>query len=324
MRRAIATAILLLGGCLPGIVPAAAQPTPAAPTAPPSGQPAEVARATEGLFQECRGFGGTPSLMADFQSIYDLNADGRPDYILDVSRLNCAGAASALCAGVGCPLQVFLSSPRGYADARLGHFVQGWDVDVSARPPVLVLSLGQAACGRNARADCTLRYRWNGAALAQVGAPPAAPRAATPPAAGGDPKPEAARPAPAASRWELRTAGTAPVATTPGPGVIQSLSLLCAQGTPVAAFVMRAAPPPGKTIVRFSLPSGSAELGVAAQAGGSNRVLYGDLRGSSLPRLLASGASGAAIRINGGQQGTLALAGAAGPVREALAGCYRF
>lgn len=297
----------------------AAPPPPAAPAQ----RPAVVTRAQNELMASCRESGGRPSLVQGFQTTVDLNGDGQPDYILDATNLNCEGAASALCGSAGCPLQVFLSGPRGYA-AAFGSNVQGWEVE-QGNPPVLRTDLHGSFCGRVGSETCVKRYAWNGSQFAELrgSARPTAPPAAS---AEGSSKLEPARPGPApASAWELReTSGNPAVATAPGPGVIQSLSLLCFRGVPVAAFSLRAAPPPGKTIVTFSFSGGRVDLGIAPQQGGGRNLYYGDLRGTTLPRLLAGSDSQVPIRINGGQQGTLSLAGSSSVVRQALADCYRF
>ena len=470
------------GAPAPAPAPQAAAPPPASrpQSSPPAGQPAPVAQATQGLMRDCRGFGGRPSFLEDFQTTLDLNEDGQPDYILDVERLNCEGAASALCAGVGCPLQVFLSSPSGYRDVSPGHFAKGWEIDRGTSPPTLVLHLDAAACGARARAPCTPRYRWNGTTLAELGAaaPPAAvPAPASAPAtrpaivargqndifamcrdsggrpsamegfetvidlnqdsqpdyihdsskvncegaasalcgsagcplsiylsgpggyragfgsytqdwrieqgssppvlvldmhgsacgrvgsdtctrryawngrqiaelgagarpgrvspggaagggAGGDkvetalPRP---MPAPSPGAWELRqVSGNPTVATAPGPGVIQSVSLLCFQGAPVVAFVMRAKPPPGRTVLSFGFRRNTVDVVLAEHPQGGGTVFQANLAGTALPRLLAGSDGAVPIRINGGQQGALSLAGSGEAVREALADCYRF
>lgn len=309
------------GQGVPPPAPAAATP-PDAPMAPP---PA-VARAAAELMATCREAGGRPSQRSGLLTSLDLNGDGVADYILDATAINCEGAASVLCGSAGCPLQVFLSGPRGFTEA-FGSNAQAWEVE-QGNPPVLKLNLHGSFCGRVGAETCIKRYAWNGASFAELGG---AGRHARPGRAGaggeGGGKVETTLPQPLLppGAWDLRrTAGNPPVAVAPGPGVIQTVTLLCHRGVPVAAFVLRAAPPPGKTIVSFNFSAGRVDLGIGAQQGGGRNVYYADLRGSPLPRLLAGRDSQAAIRINGGLQGVLSLAGSSAVVRQALADCYGF
>ena len=124
-RMGTVVAVLLLCGVMAG--PVSAQP------------PAAVARGAAEAQADCRGAGGRPSLMQNFETQADLNGDGQPDYLHDLSRLDCAGAASFFCGSAGCPLIVYLSSPGGYRVQGLGH-VQGWSLEQGGALPVLRLA----------------------------------------------------------------------------------------------------------------------------------------------------------------------------------------
>lgn len=124
--------------------------------------------------------------------------------------------------------------------------------------------------------------------------------------------------------WELRTLpDLPPLATTAGPGVVQSLSLLCNENLPVAAFVLKAKPPPGPVVVGLEAGGQRVQLPLTQPASGG-MVWYGDLRNSTLPRFLAANGGNARLTINQGQQGQLSLQGAGAAARAALSGCYRF
>ena len=70
--------------------------------------------------------------------------------------------------------------------------------------------------------------------------------------------------------------------------------------------------------------SALVHLPLAEHPDGGGRIWQVNLAGTVVPRLLAGAESAVPIRINGGQQGTLSLAGSSAVLREALAGCYRF
>jgi hypothetical protein len=292
--------------------------------APASARPAIVARAQNETFALCRESGGRPRATEGFETVIDLNLDGQPDYIQDTGKVNCEGAVSALCGSAGCPLGVYLSGPGGYRNA-FGSYAQDWRIEQGSNPPVLVLDMHGSACGRVGSDACTRRYAWNGRQIAELRGGAAPGRIAP----GGGDKVETAlprpMPAPAPSVWELRqVAGNPTLATAPGPGVIRSISLLCFQGAPVAAFVLRAKPPPGRTVLSLGSGRGAIDLPLAEHPEGGGLIFQARLVGTAAPRLLAAGDGAVSIRINGGQQGALSLAGSGIVVREALADCYRF
>jgi len=183
--------------------------------------------------------------------------------------------------------------------------------------------------------DKVISLRWQGARLvdthgARDGARPSqgpqgakAPKSAVP--APENISPPALTQHGVANVWQLRpVAGHAPVATVAGPGVVQSVSLMCDGGTPVIAVAVKARPPAGA--VNLGLDFGGAVVNLPLQrATAGATLLLGDLSRSELPRLLASHSSGVArLRINGGLQGNLPLSGARPTSQAALASCYRY
>jgi hypothetical protein len=217
----------------------------------------------------------------------------------------------------------------------LGH-AQGWTVDRTASPPVMVLSLHGSSCGRVGSDPCEVRLGWNGRAMARIGAGAPPPRVAAPapapalpaPGPGGGTKSgtPAAGDAPAmtppGNAWQIRHgADGRPIAVVAGPGVVRAVTVLCHQGVPVMALALRARPPAGP--VSLGLAGRSERASLALQPGGGE-AWYADLRGSPAPRLLAGGDASLALTINGGQQGRLPLRGSTRAVREALESCARF
>lgn len=287
--------------------------------------PPQVAAGQREVEQDCRGAGGRPSLMDGFRTELDLNGDGRPDYVHDLSHLNCEGAASFFCGSAGCPLVVYYSTPGGWTAQGLGH-VQGWSVERSGALPILVLHTHGGGCGQPG-GSCESRVGWNGrnigrvvagrpAAPAPSAAPPAV--AALPPASPGGtkaPEPAVARP----GAWEVRSGGDGrAIAVAAGPGVVRAVTVMCHQGVPVVAVALRARPPAGPVSFGLAGRSGRAEVPLAP---GGGEVWYGDLRGSALVRLLTGAEAGMEVLVNGGMQGRLSLQGSTRAVREALAAC---
>lgn len=158
--------------------------------------------------------------------------------------------------------------------------------------------------------DKTAYYRWQGNRLQQTS--PTAAR--TTPATA----------VPAAQGWQVRpVSGRPPVATVSGPGVVQSMSLLCEKNVPVAAFALKAKPPAGPVVLGLDFAGQRVSLTLTQPSAGGS-VWYGDLRPSPLPRLLIGRHGSAALTINNGLQGQLALDGADAAAKAALSSCYRF
>jgi hypothetical protein len=300
-------AVLLVGG-------AAAQPLP-----PP------VAAQQAAWFGECRGFGGRPEAGPEFITREDLNGDGQPDYVLSVNGMTCNGAYTALCPGQACPLAVFLSGPGGHRRAYLEN-VHGWELDRTTTPAALTVMWLPSHCGPRPRTrdGCTARHAITGQTITEASArPPAGQRQQQQPR---QQQQQAAAPgAGAAGGWQLRPVqGRGDAAMTTGPGVVAGFGLVCNGPAPIAVFTLRARPPAGLAVVSFAFPSGRIDTPIAPLQGAAPNVWYADLRASRLPRLLAGNDASVPLLINGGQQGTLSLAGSTAVIRSALAPCYPF
>jgi hypothetical protein len=316
MRRLVAFLILLasLGG-------AVAQSLP----------PAAAAQRAE-WFAECRSFGGSPEAGSEFATFRDLNGDGTADVVLSVNGMNCNGAYTALCPGQACPLAVFLSGPGGHRRAFLEN-VHGWELLPAGGPAAFEAQWLASHCGRRPRTrdGCSARYAISGQSVTEVSAT-ATPR--QPPAQGqpqsqpqGGQRGQAAAPGGAApaGAWQLRPLqGRGDAAMAAGPGVVAAMALFCNGPVPMAAFTLRAQPPPGQTVVTFAFAAGRVDAPIAPTQGGPRNVWYASLNASRLPRLLAGNEASVPLLINGGQQGRLSLAGSTAAIRSALAPCYPF
>lgn len=277
-------------------------------------------------FAECRSFGGHPEAMTEFATIRDLNGDGVEDVILSVERLACHGAASALCSGQACPLAVFLSGPGGHRRA-WREAVHGWQLLPPGGPAAFEAEWLPSHCGPRPRTrdGCRARYAITGQSVTEVRAGAAhRPPPAEAPQQGGRQATAPGGAAPAGA-WQLRPVqGRGDAAMAEGPGVVAGLALFCNGPVPMAAFTLRAQPPPGQTVVSFAFAAGRVDAPIAPLQGSPRNVWYADLRASRLPRLLAGNDASVPLLINGGQQGRLSLAGSTAAIRAAMAPCYRF
>jgi len=280
-------------------------------------------------FAECRSFGGRPEAGPRFATLRDLNGDGTDDVILSASGLMCHGAISALCAGQACPLAVFLSGHGGHVRA-FRENVHAWTLLPGGGPAAFEAEWLPSHCGRRPRTrdGCSARYAITGQSVTEVSAT-ATPR--QPPSQGQQQGQQqggrAAAPGGAAraGAWQLRPVqGRGDAAMAEGPGVVAGMALFCNGPVPMAAFTLRALPPPGQPVVTFAFAAGRVDAPIVAMQGSPRNVWYADLRASRLPRLLAGNEASVPLLINGGQQGRLSLTGSTAAIRAALAPCYRF
>lgn len=262
--------------------------------------PAPIQAVTDAAFAECRDVGGTPSLLADYARSADLNGDGTDDWLIDFVGLNCAGAESYFCGSAGCPVSVWVSTPRGYESAWSGP-AQASRIDTSATPPGVVVALHGQFCEppRDGPEGCEQR-------IALAAAPETAPAGAEPPRPAG---------------WSLRAVpGSTPVAVSAGPAPIHDIAIFCLAGAPFLAVVPEA-PPPGE-LLRLGFGFSSGTLGVTARrepTAGNAYVI--DLRATPLAQQLAGRDSRVAVTLEGAALGELSLAGSSKAIRSALAAC---
>lgn len=129
---------------------------------------------------------------------------------------------------------------------------------------------------------------------------------------------------PPTSRWEARLAGKAPVALVAGPGALQTVSLMCRDGAPVIALVLKPGQPasqPAQLAITFGVVRIDLPLTRSPDRG---NIWYSDLHASPLPKLLASESGKATVALNGTPQGDLSLQGSTQASRSALRACYRY
>ena len=100
----------------------------------------------------------------------DLNGDGRPDYVLSASRLNCKNAASVFSsAGGGSKITVVAGTADGKGKVAFEETVHDFQIDKRHRPARLYLTVGGGWCGQQnaenlSRPDikhCQRPLRWN-------------------------------------------------------------------------------------------------------------------------------------------------------------------
>lgn len=289
-----------------------------APQAARAEMPDEIQAFTQENIASCEDVGGTPNLAGvqapgagqatDGRPPYlteagDLNGDGRPDFVTDLTGLECAGAWSLFCGSAGCPVTVWLSGPEGYAVAWGGH-AQQWEL----RGSEVVVSLHGQLCSppRIGAESCEVAMRFDQT-------PQRGPSAAT-----GSP------PASAAGAWQVRRSeGGLAVAEGPGTGALDGLTALCLRDRPVMMAALEEGA--GDSSLTFAFIFSDRVIEVTGQAGQTTRRTYIlDPRTQGLAAALSGNASDVRLQIAGVDQGILSLSGSTNALREVLSPCLDF
>jgi len=279
--------------------------------------------------QNRKGKEDEESIKASQTEVADLNGDGKEEIVLWTTLFGPTYWDNSV--------TVFADSGHGYAPAATVSGL-GQVQRISIRDGLILVKTqvrgphDPICCPT---VDKLISLRWQGARLvdthgARSGAQSSRGSAGSKAPGSAAPAPGKISPPAVAQRgvtnvWQLRpVAGHAPVATVAGPGVVQSVSLMCDGGTPVVAVAVKAKPPAGAISLSLDFGGVVANLPLQRATAGAT-LLLGDLSGSELPRLFASHSSGVArLRINGGLQGNLPLSGARPTSQAALASCYRY
>lgn len=85
----------------------------------PPNLPKPVQEAIDKNAKECEA-GEKPVYRQGFLSTRDINADGKPDYVLDYDRFACGERAGMFCGSGGCQTEIFASDDDG-------GYVHVWD-----------------------------------------------------------------------------------------------------------------------------------------------------------------------------------------------------
>ena len=108
--RAFPACLALATVALLAAAPAMAQPRPAAYA------PAALTKDVMELGALCRDSTGKPGRSPGLIQMADLNGDGLTDYVLDLNKYNCEGAASAMGAGQsGAAVSIYVGGPGNTA-----------------------------------------------------------------------------------------------------------------------------------------------------------------------------------------------------------------
>lgn len=113
----------------------------------------------------CRVSGGRAQRNGNFETVRDINGDGRPDYLLDLSALRCQRrnfpSISDHCGTGGCTLRIYVSTATGGYAKGQSITTHRWTVKDEGTTATLLLF--PRDCADEA---CAQRYVWTGDKLA--------------------------------------------------------------------------------------------------------------------------------------------------------------
>lgn len=127
----------------------------------PTNLPKPVQEAIAAHNKECEA-GEKPVYRQGFLSTRDINADGKPDYVLDYDHFACGERAGMFCGSGGCQTEIFASDGEGGLVHVWDKLAQKVEFKTIAKRPALVIHLHGAKCGRNNDQRCALTLYWNG------------------------------------------------------------------------------------------------------------------------------------------------------------------
>jgi hypothetical protein len=129
-------------------------------TLPPN-LPTIVQAAIDTNNKECEA-GEKPLYKPGFLTMRDINADGKPDYILNYDHFQCGERVSMFCGTGGCQTDIFASEEeKGYVPVwnKLARKVTFLTLN---KRPAMRIDIHGSLCGRSGGERCTLTLYWNG------------------------------------------------------------------------------------------------------------------------------------------------------------------
>ncbi|WP_424929545.1 hypothetical protein [Amaricoccus tamworthensis] len=285
---------------------------------------------TEEAFLTCQTAGGEAQIGEGYSTTADLNADGVPDFITDLSAVDCAGAPNVFCNNGACPVDAWLSTPDGgHTRFEIGPALSfSLTEQTDGRTRVQTAHTLETCADANVEStNCAKIWNFSGAgeptfafAQSDADAPRSRPADLVPVEKKVAVEPDAA----AQTGWSLRAVpGASPVALAFGPGNIYNVAAFCLADAPFIALRFREPPTDETLSVQFSFGGTflTAEALHEETAGGAYII---DLTANDLAEGLAGSSTSTTISVDDTDQGTMSLEGSTRTIRTALETCYAF
>jgi hypothetical protein len=124
--------------------------------------PSEVQGVLAGYRQDCKEVGSELSDPAGAVARQDLDGDGRPDLLVDMTKARCDGVYTPFCGTAGCPLLIFVQRTGGKLFLIFDGPVQSYRVSGGAGRKTMLFRLHGGFCGRGGTDVCTRRVTISG------------------------------------------------------------------------------------------------------------------------------------------------------------------
>lgn len=116
-------------------------------------EPDNVATEVTLAADDCKASGGTPNTDA-MLTVDDFNGDGAEDWLVDFSRLDCAGAINPYCGSGGCSLEIFFWEKDDTWTLVFDELVHSYAINGKR----LDAEMGGSACGKPNFETCKQSY----------------------------------------------------------------------------------------------------------------------------------------------------------------------
>lgn len=133
--------------------------------------PATVRQHVKDINYHCSRSGGIPPRSPDLVRIVELTGDGRPDYLVDLSRYICRNSVTFMHGGhSGSPVWIFAGGPRHSARLAYDDYSHGVKLTSRRGKSRVWLKVGASACGQPRETSqvfaewwfCSRPLDWNG------------------------------------------------------------------------------------------------------------------------------------------------------------------
>lgn len=163
MRKPVSIFTVMLA-CMSGAAQAAAPKAPAA-------WPPEIRKMYNDQIGECTNAGGKTEVdLVEYAKSAEINGDGKPDYVVQLSSIVCDQFGySEWCGSAGCVIDVMLSEANGYKNVFEDN-AQAWDfVDAGQGRKNISMGMHGIACGNRSGVEgCDMVYGWDGKKFARI------------------------------------------------------------------------------------------------------------------------------------------------------------
>jgi len=128
-----------------------------------SDYPVEIRKALSYAPEECkRQGGGKVTFGPDTVRKFDLNGDGRDDYVVSLQETECSSYVTAFCGTAGCGIDFFVTLPNGKIRNVFSDRIRGYEILGSEKAGVVRFQLHGSYCGGSGNPSCYKEHKITG------------------------------------------------------------------------------------------------------------------------------------------------------------------